>query len=124
VIPEKTIHLMRLFDMSAHKPNQLKFMLGMIAMTSFAALTPAAHAETAVVNIMQRANLSVASAKLQPGQQLSPSVQQLPGSTKLRKAVDDNNGACNGACGGKLTGHDLVTNPAINSGIKLRQIGH
>ncbi len=111
--------------MSAHKANQLKFMLGMIAMTSFAVLSPAAHAETAVGNILQRANLSVASAKLQQsGRQLSPSVQQLPGSSKLGGLRDDTNGSCNGACGGKLTGRDLVTDPAINAGIKLRQTGH
>ncbi len=84
--------------------NKIKFWLGIIAMTGFAALSPVANAAiakpAAVSNILNRANLNVDSSELQQhNQQSTPSVQQLPGGFKLAAISRSNNSGCsNNSC--------------------------
>ncbi|HEY9602549.1 MAG TPA: hypothetical protein V6C85_13120 [Allocoleopsis sp.] len=108
--------------MSTRKASQ--FVLGLLALTSIAALPPAAHAQiakpsTTVDNILNRANLSTDSSKLQPStQQLSPSLERLNDPSKLR---DDQNGVCNGSCSKPIDKSDLLTNPATLPATQLNQ---
>ena len=93
--------------MSTNKASQVKFVLGIIAMTSVAALTPAANAKTlesssVLQNIMSQAKLSLDSPMQQLNKPLAtPSLEKLEGATKLAKANDDNStnsGCTNSSC--------------------------
>ncbi len=85
-----------------NKANRVKFVLGMIAMTSLAAITPAANAASfksnpALGNIMSQAKLNLDS----PTQQLqanskSPSLEQL--ALKKSGRACDGGGSSNGTC--------------------------
>ncbi|AFZ15248.1 hypothetical protein Cri9333_4466 [Crinalium epipsammum PCC 9333] len=110
--------------MSIRNANQLKVLLGIITLTSVAALTPTAYAQVparANDNILNRANLNTNTIKLdQQNLKLSPSVEQIPGLSK--KADSDGNGICNGSCRPKAgRGAELLTNPALESNTKLIQ---
>jgi hypothetical protein len=105
--------------MSTQKSSKIKFIFSMIAMTSIAALNPAVNAQTpqpgAVDNLLNRANLSTDSIKVRPGvvNNLTPSIQRLPGTLKPGGAAA-HNGVCDGSCSGRLLDNGRrVTNPAI-----------
>ena len=108
--------------MSIRNANQLKVMLGVITLTSVAALTPTAYAQVpvrAVDNILNRANLNTNTIKLRKENgHLSPSVGQLEGLSKRQNS--DINGSCNGSCDPK-TGRktEALTNPAIERNTQL-----
>lgn len=110
--------------MSLRNANQLKVLLGIITLTSVAALTPTAYAQVpvrAVDNILNRANLDTSTLKLRKENgQLSPSVGQIEGLSTRQNS--DINGSCNGSCGPKAgRGTEVLTNPAIERNTKLIQ---
>jgi hypothetical protein len=110
--------------MSLRNANQLKVLLGIITLTSVAALTPTAYAQVPVKatdNILNRANLNTNTIKVdQQNLKLSPSVEQIPGLSKRQNS--DGNGICNGGCEPKTgRGTRVLTNPAIEQNTKLIQ---
>jgi hypothetical protein len=112
--------------MSIRNANQLKVMLGIITLTSVAALTPSAYAQVpvrAVDNILNRANLNTNTIKLdQQDLKLSPSVEQIQDVSKIRgtEVACDGGGSQNGVCGAKTgRGTEVLTNPAIERNTQL-----
>lgn len=112
--------------MSNQQSNKTKFIIGILAMTSLAALAPSANAQTvkpsaATENILNRANLNTDSVKKQqPGGGLSPSIERLD-RTKLGDPLRacDGGGSTNNICSKKPgLGRDSIKNPAP---IKLDQ---
>ncbi|MEH2196004.1 MAG: hypothetical protein V7K98_25640 [Nostoc sp.] len=119
--------------MSTKKANQVKFILGILAMTSVAALNSAVNAQTlkpdaTVDAFLNRANLSTKSTKIQNTtiEKVSPTVERINNSSILQRQLDDVNGSCpkNGACGVKKPserGRELITDPINRSGSLLNQ---
>lgn len=112
--------------MSIRNSNQLKVMLGIITLTSLAALTPSAYAQVPVKatdNILNRANLNTNTIKLnQPDSKLSPSVERIQDISKIRgtEVACDGGGSQNGICAAKPgRGSEVLTNPAIERNTKL-----
>ncbi len=112
--------------MSIRNANQLKFLLGIITLTSVAALTPSAYAQVpvrAVDNILNRANLDTSTLKLRKENgQLSPSVEQIQDVSKIRgtDVACDGGGSQNGVCGAKTgRGTEVLSNPAIERNTQL-----
>lgn len=89
--------------MSMNKASKVKFVLGIIAMTSFAAITPATanvttlEPSSAFENIMSQAKLSFDSpTQLLERHNTSPSLEKLNPSSELG-LIDDGNTCCKGA---------------------------
>ncbi|WP_460206792.1 hypothetical protein [Scytonema sp. NUACC21] len=111
------------------KESKVKVILSILAMTSIAALTPSAYAQTAkpgksVDNILNRANINTNSTELQRHRDLSsPSIEKLPEGLKPGGINGILDGGCNnGKCGGKPNiGREVLTNPGINPASGLNQ---
>jgi hypothetical protein len=106
--------------MSTQKSSKIKFIFSMIAMTSIAALNPAVNAQTpqpgAVDNLLNRANLSTDSIKVRPGvvNNVTPSVQKLPGTIKPGGENAHNFGCVNAGCAERLPNNGRrIINPTI-----------
>jgi hypothetical protein len=87
-----------------NKASKVKFVLGMIAMSSIAALAPAANAATlksnqALGDILSQAKLNLDSSTQQQANSTSPSLEQLQ-QVALRKSTlrCDGGGSTNGTC--------------------------
>lgn len=84
-----------------NKASKVKFMLGMIAMSSIAALAPAANAATLKSNpaafgdILSQAKLNLDSPQQLQASSVLPSLEKL--NPSLRRQADDNYG-CNQSC--------------------------
>ena len=85
-----------------NKASKVKFMLGMIAMSSIAALAPAANAATLKSNpaafgdILSQAKLNLDSPQQLQASSVLPSLEKLNPSLRRQGAGD---GTCNTACG-------------------------
>ena len=87
-----------------NKASKVKFVLGMIAMSSIAALAPAANAATlksnqALGDILSQAKLNLDSATQQQATYTSPSLEQLQ-QVALRKSGSDCDGGGSSNGGG------------------------
>jgi hypothetical protein len=112
--------------MSIRNANQLKIMLGVITLTSVAALTPSAYAQVpvrATDNILNRANLNTSTTNLdEQNLKLSPSIERIRDISKIRgtDVACDGGGSQNGVCAGKTgRGTEVLSNPAIERNTQL-----
>ncbi|TVP56065.1 MAG: hypothetical protein EA343_24535 [Nodularia sp. (in: Bacteria)] len=113
--------------MSKNNTSKIKFILSILAITSVAALNPAAYAQNIkpgnVDNFLTRANLNPNSSQLQRRDidNVPSAVEKLPDGFKPNGAEDKFNVVCNGSCGKKPNAEELKKNP-INPNDSIRQL--
>jgi hypothetical protein len=108
--------------MSNRQPSHVKFMLGLLAITSIASIMPGVQAQTVDPDtngspsngILQRANLKLDSSQYQQGSNTSPSLEQLSTPSKLDRVSDSVNSGCvNTACRKPLKDFNSNVNPGL-----------